>query len=552
MRAFADYGSFDTSLIGATLNTAAPQSSGETGVVATIERSRTEGAMSLTNGYKDDVLVKSVTWLGEARLTAFYAYDTYHFYNPGSISTTDLALYGSSYGYANDSTSPNDYLYSNTHRAADFGYLRLEIPLGDHSRVQETPYTYSYRNTGLSLKGDQTSSPLGAAFPGTDATDIAGKLADEDYRTVGNDLRLTGEGPLGTFLVGVWAEHDWQTESRDAVDLTTGMVYDANRKADSPVYFDFDAHLDTVQPYAQFAWQVTTDWAMRFGLRYRSVRRDLDAAVIQNFLPGPEGTITRTVSSTLPSVDTTYRIADNTDLYAQVSKGSLVPNQSFFYTANPALGNQANPETALATQLGVVRELPRYGVGLDLYSVNFNNYVSTITENGDTLYVNSGRVLYRGIETEDHVRVAGGLTLVLNASLIRATFQDADITSPIQMAGDTIPYAPSYTGVFGFVYGQGAWGASLLAKFVGTEYQGKNGSADSSTYRVGAYSYTNATLTRNLPERRGTRNVRLTLRVDNLWDTHAITDNAGPSTVGPDLVNVLPRRNYMLSAVVDF
>ncbi len=47
----------------------------------------------------------------------------------------------------------------------------------------------------------------------------------------------------------------------------------------------------------------------------------------------------------------------------------------------------------------------------------------------------------------------------------------------------------------------------------------------------------------------GLSNVRLTFAVNNLWDTHAITDNAGPAIAAPNpnLVNVLPRLNYMLS-----
>jgi iron complex outermembrane recepter protein len=86
---------------------------------------------------------------------------------------------------------------------------------------------------------------------------------------------------------------------------------------------------------------------------------------------------------------------------------------------------------------------------------------------------------------------------------------------------------------------------------VGTEYQGKNGSADGGTYRVNAYSYTNATVTRNLADWLETRNMRLTFAINNLWNSHPITDNAGPSIASPNpnLVNVLPRLNYTMSIV---
>jgi iron complex outermembrane receptor protein len=122
------------------------------------------------------------------------------------------------------------------------------------------------------------------------------------------------------------------------------------------------------------------------------------------------------------------------------------------------------------------------------------------------------------------------------------------------MTGHTIPSAPSYTGLLGLIYVQGPWSESVLTKFLGTEYQGKNGGADGGTYRVNAYSYTNATVSRNLVDWLGVRRVRLTFAINNLGNSDAITDNAGPAIAAPtaNLVNVLPRRNYMISVVTDW
>jgi iron complex outermembrane receptor protein len=548
---FATYGSFDTVLGGATLNTAAPRAAGQTGVLASVQYSQSKGAMTESAGYKDDAFLKITTLFGDARLTAVYTYDRYRFYNPGSVTTTDLAGIGSSYGYNSEPASANYYRYSSTVRSSDFGYVKLEEGFADTWRIEDKIYTYSYRNEGYSLKGDQTSSPIGSGFADIDPANIAGRLTVESYRTVGNDLRIGDSDLHGTLLFGLWAEHSWQTESRIGVDLTTGMPYNVNKAAHTSRYFDFDAHVDSIQPYAEYAWQTTDRLRVRFGARWRDFKRDFDASVVQNFLPGTKGAVSRSVTSTLPSVDATYRLAENTNVLAQISKGSLVPSQSFFYTANPALGNQANPETALAYQLGVVRQADAYGLGLYAYEIHFDNYFSTVVQNGDTLYVNSGSVRYRGIEGEGHFVIGAGLTAVANASLLRATFQQSDMTSAIQHAGDTIPFAPSYTGLAGLLYRRGLWSASLLAKFVGTQYQGKNGSADGATYRVGAYSYTNATVTRNMIDIPGVENLRLTFAVNNLWNSHATTDNAGPSALGPNLVNVLPRLNYTLSAVAD-
>jgi len=551
-RVFASYGSFNTALGGATLNTAAPHESGQTGVLATLQYAQSNGALSESAGYKDDIFLKSVTLLGSVKLTAAYTYDRYRFYNPGSITTTQLAQIGSSYGYNNNPASPDYYRYSYAQRSADFGYVKAEGALSDHWRFEDKVYTFSYQNRSDALKGDQTSSAIGSGFAGVASSDIAGRVTVEDYRTVGNDARIAYSDQYGTLLAGVWVEHSWQNESRVAQDFTTGLLYNANKTAHDPIYFAFGAHLDTIQPYVEYAWQATDALNVRFGVRYRDVTRDLDASVIQNFLPGTPGTVSRTVVATLPSVDATYRLAANTTLLAQVSRGSLVPSQAFFYTSTPAAGNQANAETATAYQLGITHETARYGVSFYAYDVNFDNYVATIVQNNTTFYENSGGVRYRGLETEDHLVIGGGLTAVANASLLRATYLQSDMTSAIQHSGDTIPYAPKYTALAGLVYRQGPWSASLLAKLIGTEYQGKNGSADGATCRVSAYSYTNATATRDFSGLPGIENLRVTLGVNNLFNSHAITDNAGPSAVGPSLVNVLPRLNYVLSAVVDF
>jgi len=550
-RVFGSYGSFDTTLIGTTLATARPQAAGETGLLGTFQYAHSDGAMANSAGDKIDALVKAESLLGAAHLTALYSYDHYDFYNPGNVTATELATFGSSYGYVSDPASPNDYRYEATQRSSDFGYVKLEVPGLGPWRLEEKLYTYSYHNTGLSLKGDQTSSSLGPGFAGLSPTDIAGRLTYEAYRVVGDDLHVEYTDRHGAVLLGVWAEHAWQTEWRLGEDLTTGALYDANKHAQSPVYFNFDATVDALQPYAQYTWKDWDPLQVRIGVRWREFTRGFDAATIQNFLPGTDGTVSRKVTVTLPSVDATYRLAEDTSVYGQLSEGALVPSQSFFYTANPGLSNQVNPEKALALQLGIGRQTAAYGIGLDVYNISFSNYVSSIVQNGDTLYINSGSVRYRGIEAEGHLRIVGGLALVANGSILRATFQQSDMTSAIQHAGDTIPYAPHYTGLAGLMFSHGLWSASLLAKFVGTEYQGANGSADGATYRVGSYSYTDATFTYSFPGLLGTQNLRLTFAANNIFDSDAITDNAGPSILGPNLINVLARRSFMGSIVAD-
>ena len=121
------------------------------------------------------------------------------------------------------------------------------------------------------------------------------------------------------------------------------------------------------------------------------------------------------------------------------------------------------------------------------------------------------------------------------------------ITSSLQKAGDEIPFVPRYTALVGVLYNAGMWSGSLLTKFIGSEYQGKNGRSDGPNYLVPAYSYTKLTVTRAVSDLISLNQARLSFSVYNLRNQTPITDTAGPSAAGPLLVNVLVKRNFMLA-----
>jgi outer membrane receptor protein involved in Fe transport len=135
----------------------------------------------------------------------------------------------------------------------------------------------------------------------------------------------------------------------------------------------------------------------------------------------------------------------------------------------------------------------------------------------------------------------------MNASLIQAQFESSGITSAIQKAGDDISLVPKYIGLVGLLYQGGRWSGSLMHKFVGPQYQGKNGSADGPNFRVPAYGYTNLTVTRLLDEAWGLKDARISLQINNLSNQTPVTDAAGLAANGSQLVNVLAQRNAMVS-----
>jgi iron complex outermembrane receptor protein len=553
---YGSIGSFNTHVLGARLNAAAPTEDGSTGWMINAEHLQTNGALSHADGRKDDVLLKSETRLGRlgafgsAKLTLLYTYDDYHFNNPNNVTTAEIAQYGPGFGF-NDTPGTANYAgYADTHRTGDFGYAKLEAGLAAAWHVVDTLYTYAYHNNGLSIKGDDTSSPVGNGY-GVDPADIAGRISDDRYRTFGNILKFDHADAHGRFEGGLWLDHSRQTYYRNALDLTTGQPYDINKTAGSPVLFDYTSTIDTVEPFANYALQFTDRLIVEPGLRWQQVRRGFDASVVPNSLPGTDGVVKRTVTSLLPSLDANYAFTPQTHGYVQWSNGALVPNQSFFYTKNPAQGNQAEPEASRAVQVGLTQATDHASVTADAYVVHLRNYVSTVTVAGNTEYINDGDVRYRGVEVEGHADLGAGFSGLMNASRIQAQFQTAGVTSSVQQAGDTIPLAPTYVGLVGLLYQRSVWSGSLLTKFVGGEYQGKNGSADGVNYYVPGYKYTNLTVARTLGDWTGLHNARLSLQVVNLLNKTPVTDSAGPSAAGPLEVNVLAPRSFTLAFRTD-
>jgi iron complex outermembrane recepter protein len=554
-RLYGSYGSFATTLIGVRLNTAQPQEDGQTGLMINMQHLQSDGAMTNALGRRDDVLLKSETKIGSAQLTALYSYDRYHFNNPPSVTTDQIAQFGANFGFTDKPGLPTFSGYGATDRTADFGYLRLQLPLGTGWKLSETLYSYSYNNRGLGLKGDASSaaaSNIGSGFT-VPATDIGGRVSDTKYRVAGNIVQLEYGDGVGTFRGGLWLDRSHQKSYRQALDLTTGAPYNANKNANSSYQFDWKAELETVQPFVEYEWRVNPQWNVKPGLRYQSVKRTFEATVVPTSQPGTNGSIDRKVNSTLPSLSTNYALMPDTNVYAQWSNGALVPNQSFFYTASPAAGNQVKPQTSRALQTGLRHASAGWAGSVDAYLIDFKDYISASTDPGTkiTSYLNGGKVRYKGLEFEGNAELGLGFSAVGNASVLSAKFQQAGMTNAAQLAGDDIALVPKYTGLLGLVYQRAQWNGSVLTKFIGLQNQGRNGSSDGPNFQVAAYSYTNVTVGRGLDDLLGMGRSRLSFQINNVEGRHPVTDTAGPSVAGPLNVNVLAGRNYTLSLSVE-
>jgi iron complex outermembrane receptor protein len=292
------------------------------------------------------------------------------------------------------------------------------------------------------------------------------------------------------------------------------------------------------------------------GVRYQNFERTLNARINQNNLPGTNGEVDKTWDSVLPSLSANYRFTPLWSGYVQVSKGTLAPNLNTLYSGNPLDNNNVDPQTSIAYQIGTVLKAERYTFNIDAYLIDFSNYITKTGSGQNATYFNSGGVRYTGVEAEGNVLLGYGFGVYGNGSVNHATFTQDGTGSQTWKSGQTISFVPQYTAALSLNYDQSVYHAALATKFIGAMYQGSNGEADGSLYRVPAYHVTDLTLARDLTDL-GTKfkNLRLTFGVSNLFNTNAITDNMGPAgsdtSHGTDpnqfLYYFVPERSYFVS-----
>ena len=126
----------------------------------------------------------------------------------------------------------------------------------------------------------------------------------------------------------------------------------------------------------------------------------------------------------LPSLDANYRLLPNLSVYAQGTRGSIVPPSAVYdYNQTAASANAALPQLQTAPkqqmsttyQIGSVYKGQKFTFDADAYRIRFqNSYSSTLDtittdpDYGDTIYYLNPSSVTKGIEFENHHRAHAG------------------------------------------------------------------------------------------------------------------------------------------------
>jgi len=636
-------GSWDTFLGNLEVNSGVlPQLNGAS-FVATYQYMNSDGYRTFSYLQRNTYYFKYLQPLGQnAMLTVVGNYNNIKFNNPGTVTQAQINAYGRNFGLDNNPFDPNEdyYPYNYQQKQADFEYIGLKAKLGSGIALNDKAYTYYYNNDSHENSTDPVAGGT-TKFPGTNALyaadggapyvnnspntlpntgedepstsgiasndDPGGRIKVNAYRALGDYLALShgGDTPLEE-KVGVWGEY--VKADRYAYDLDYSPAYLAANPEYAYTFGAFDpssgyknnalkpgyewlmhVYDKTFQPYADLIWKPVPSLTIEAGIKDSNFTIDLEAPINQ----GPETPdfSNYTYTNVEPHFSANYAITPNWSAYVQWAKGIAYPivTDEENIPQDPkdlsATGTSYNPgnlkeESTINYQLGTVYKTERFNADADVYLINIDNLVSTVTDPNDSnnvLYFQSKGAWMSGIEAEATCYLGGGLSVYANGSLNRAVYKtDPGVPSfnVASLGAFGANGVPNSTAALGAVFNRSGWFASLDYKYVGPFIiyssalvnpdlglygQTTTGQPGGSPVPVqsaedpgfwlmdvaGGYAFM-------LPKGSFVHSIKVKLQVDNLLNRKVQVLSSVGSTPASNAFNVLPTTNYFLTVSAEF
>ncbi|GLQ87134.1 TonB-dependent receptor [Dyella flagellata] len=538
---YISFGSWDTAVEGARIDTGSFTSSG-TNAVINLQNNESDGYLTYAGQRRQSVFAKVVQPLGENTTLTFAAmWNKLNQYVPFGATKAQIAQYGINYALNNDPTSQAYYRYNEDKINTNMAYIGLHSAFAGWT-IDNKVYTYGYNHFGFNGEDPNGETPNGTFYS---LTDVPGQHMRNTNRSWGDIFRLAKEIGPGEVRTGVWYDHQddirWLYEFDDTLNLLNPVV---NPGAATLQLASADRRMTdtlvTIQPFVEYQWNITDNAYLVGGVKYNNFKRNIDAPVNQK--TGTPLTYSKDWNATLPSLAFHYAFTSNWTAYAQWAKGYLAPNLNLFYVPNPVASDSAvAPEKTTNIQLGTTWSSDRLTLSGDIYKINFNNFVQKHNVAGISEFYNGGGVHYKGIELEGAYVLGGGFSVYANGSLNRAIQ-----TTDNQWNANT----PHKTAALGFTYSKGPIYASLVDKFIGRTYYTANAENDT---RIGGYAVTNFAASYTFdPRITSVKDFKIGFQINNLFNNTTINSLAG--TTGADstpLYFTIPARNFNFTVSAD-
>jgi iron complex outermembrane receptor protein len=540
---YVSYGSFNTLLYGAQLDSGEMQSTSGTRVMADVETLSSDGYLTNESQDRVNAYIKVVQPLdANTTLTAVGMYNQIRQNISLGATQAQISQFGPNFGLSTDPANQNYDGYNNDHITTDFEYLDLQSRFGNGWSLDSKLYTYAYFHRGLNGEDPNGEFPNVVSLNGaTTIPGVPGQVLQNDYRSVGTITRLTRNFDFGDVKAGIWYDHQYNARALREVDMSLpGLplnLDDADTGATNGLDRLLVQNLQTFQPYLQVDWNVTDALTLTPGVRYSYFDRSVNAAV--NVKTGAAQTYDNTFDAVLPSIAAHYTFSQDWTAYAQAAEGALAPNENFFNHTTPTTTSLA-PERTWNYQIGTAVQLPDLALSADAYYIQFTNLIGSHAVGGQTIFFNQGGAKYMGLEAEATYMVGWGFSLYANGSLNSAK---DDLTH------QWLANAPETTGAIGAIYNDDGLYASLMGKWVGSRFGdvGQTQGLQPVFTLDGSAGYD---LSRIIE---GIKQTEVKVQVNNITDTHKIINLAGYTVgAGTPLYWTEPARSVFFSVQTMF
>jgi iron complex outermembrane receptor protein len=537
-------------------------------VLLNFQELKTDGALTYSGATAYNQLVRAVIPLtGSWKLTVLGTWnDTKVYTNDSTGSTlTQVALYGKNFALNNDPSTPNYYKYNVVNKHTYFNYARLSGDVTSSLKLENTLYSYYYKNDTESAL-DATLSPADIAAskglqitytPGGKPTvngHIPGYTKLNVYKIYGDILHLDQEMSWGMIKAGLWWERaDTGPRARYDYDATlghgaTGWTVDYRQKVlpGVPQYLEYfqNSGWEQYEPFVDVEWRATPDLTITPGVKYVSEKLSVDSEINQKSrLPFHAS---KTFTKTLYFLTANYKVRDNLSVYAQYATGFLLPDISVTQVVNPNLGD-LHPQESTNYQAGLVYHGGKFTLDADAYDIEFTNKIQQVTIGSEAVSFNLGGARYKGVEGAVTYQATDNVFLFANGSINSAKAEGASTTingTPVTIAGGKqIANAPKTTAALGVLFRNDDWSVSLADKYTGEQW-GAEG--EPTAYHIDGYHQTDLKVVYRFDR------YRLEGAIYNLFDEQPVTSIKPGKTVPYDQYYFQPERNFQISAKVNF
>jgi len=551
--ALLSFGSFNTQLASVRFDTGEVENWGGMRAFVSVKTLSSDGYLTNANIERSNAFLKIIQPITDSTDVTFASNLNKLKQNPPVGATPDqIAAFGVNYAYNQNPASQGYYGYNLDKITTDFEYIGIVSKIAGWN-IDNKLYTDAYFHdgyNGLDVGGvlpngvtDAGDNPNGTIYG---ANDVPGQVLTNNYRSVGDILRVSRKLGPGDVQFGGWFDHQSNLRELREVDFTDNQAFNPDLTVPAgglaeASYIDRLQHnqLFTRQAFLQYVWQVIPNFDVTGGVKYVNFERVIVSPVNQ----GTELPLdySQTWTRDLPSFDMHYKFADNWSAYAQYSKGFLAPNLNILYVPTPS-GNSVNPQATTNVQVGTTWIGHSLTVSADIYTINFSNEIASHTIDNQKQFYNLGGVKYKGLEAEATYIVGAGFSIYANAS-----YNSARLTSD-----DTwVPETPDKKVVLGLLYNQGPLQGSLIENYIGRRY----GDSEDA-YPLGGYGTADAAVNYTFgPLGKTVKDLKIGFTMQNLTDRKSIyflngyTNGSTPAGYvnGNPLFFSLPGRSFQIN-----